>query len=177
MTSISNHDVSVAEQFSLFLCTKFFRPSIPYTYHNPAPNPLHQQPPSAQYQRRRARANTHEPLQRTELHPFHPLPQPRHFLLDPRLRLLDLQFLPLRLLSDPPFLQVQVQPYRSLGAPDLVAKPRIELRDFVGEAFVGGEGYGRVGGVHGQELGAEFGEVDFLGVGAAVGVYTTEVSQ
>ena len=33
-----------------------------------------------------------------------------------------------------------------------------------------GEGHGGVGGVEGEELGAEFGEVDFLGVGGAVGV-------
>ena len=33
-----------------------------------------------------------------------------------------------------------------------------------------GERHGRVAAVEGEELGAEFREVDFLGVGAAVGV-------
>lgn len=33
-----------------------------------------------------------------------------------------------------------------------------------------GESDGSVAGVEGEELGTEFGEVDFLGVGAAVGV-------
>ena len=36
---------------------------------------------------------------------------------------------------------------------------------------MGGAGEGAVAGVEGEELGAEFGEVDFLGVGAAVGVW------
>jgi len=35
---------------------------------------------------------------------------------------------------------------------------------------VGGQGHGGVGGVEREQLGAQFGEVDFLGVGAAVGV-------
>lgn len=33
-----------------------------------------------------------------------------------------------------------------------------------------GERHGGVGGVEGEELGAEFGEIDFLRVGGAVGV-------
>lgn len=34
-----------------------------------------------------------------------------------------------------------------------------------------GEGGRYVGGVEGEELGTEFSEVDFLGVGTAIGVY------
>ena len=33
-----------------------------------------------------------------------------------------------------------------------------------------GQSHGGVGGVEGEELGAEFGKIDFLGVGGAVGV-------
>jgi hypothetical protein len=39
---------------------------------------------------------------------------------------------------------------------------------------VGGEGHGCVAGVEGEEFGAEFGEIDFLGVGGAVGVWWVE---
>jgi len=39
---------------------------------------------------------------------------------------------------------------------------------------VGGEGHGCVTGVEGEEFGAEFGEIDFLGVGGAVGVWWVE---
>jgi len=39
---------------------------------------------------------------------------------------------------------------------------------------VGGERHGCVTGVEGEEFGAEFGEIDFLGVGGAVGVWWVE---
>lgn len=57
-----------------------------------------------------------------------------------------------------------------MSTPNLVAEARVELGNIIGEAFVGGEGDGGVARVKGEEFGAEFGKVDFLGVGAAVGV-------
>jgi hypothetical protein len=65
---------------------------------------------------------SHQPLQRTEFHALHPLPQPRNLLLDPRLRLLNLQLLHVRLLPYPPLLQVQVQPHTRLRPGDLIAE-------------------------------------------------------
>ncbi len=140
----------------------------------PPNKPLHQQPPRPQNQRGRPRTNPHQPLQRTELHHLHPLPQTRHLLLDPRLGFLDLQLLPLGFFSDAALFEVQVELDGGLGAREFIAHAGRELGEVVGEALVGGERHGCVTGVEGEEFGAEFGEIDFLGVGGAVGVWWVE---
>ncbi len=57
-----------------------------------------------------------------------------------------------------------------MGATNFIAQAGGQFGEVVGEALVGGLRHGGVGGVEGEKLGAEFGEVDFLGVGGAVGV-------
>lgn len=115
--------------------------------------------------------NSHQPLQCTKLHPFYPLPQPSHLLLDPRLRLFDLELLPLGLLSDAALLEVQIELDAGLGAADLVAQTGIEFRQIISQSFMRRQSGRYIGGIEGQEFGTQFGEVDFLGVGAAVGFY------
>lgn len=125
---------------------------------------------------KRSKENSHQPLQGTELHRLHPFLQASRDLLDPGFRLLDLQFLALGLLPDASLFEIQIQLHRGLGAGDFIADARIEFRDVVGETLVGCGRGGCFVGVLGQELGAEFSEVDFLGVGAAVGVYEIGMS-
>ncbi len=62
---------------------------------------LHQQAPSAQNQGRGTGTDTNEPLQGTELDPFHPLPEASDLLFDSCLGLFDLQLLSLGLLPNP----------------------------------------------------------------------------
>lgn len=72
--------------------------------------------------RPRIQKYSHQPLQRTKLHALHPLPQPRNFLLNPRLRLFNLQLLHIRLLPNPPLLQIQIQPHARLRARYFISK-------------------------------------------------------
>lgn len=116
----------------------------------------------------------HQPLQSAKLHALHPFPQPRHLLLDPGLRLLNLQLLHVGLLPDPALFQVQIQSHTRLRAADLVPQAGIQLGKVVGEALVGGAREEGLGGVGGEELGAEFSEVDFLSVCGAFGVFVGE---
>jgi hypothetical protein len=133
-------------------------------------NCRHQGAHPGRKKRNKKTSNSHQPLQRRKLDRLNPLPQPRHLLLNPRLRLLNAHLLPIRLLPDPALLQIQIESDRRLGAGDLVAEPAGQLGEIGAEALMGGAGelgFGRVG-VH--ELGAEFGKVDFLRVGASFGV-------
>ena len=117
----------------------------------------------------------HEPLQRGKLDPLHPLPQPRHFLLNPRLRLLDLQLLHIRLLPDPSLLQVQIQPHTRLRPSNLVSQAGIQLGKIISKAFMRGPcelGLGRVGR---EEFGAELRKVHFLRVGRALRIWSSQI--
>lgn len=84
----------------------------------------------------KSRNNSHQPLQRAKLDALHPLPQPGHLLLNPCLRLSDLQLLPFGLLPDPALFEVQVQLDAGLGAAHLVPQAGGQLGDVVAEAFV-----------------------------------------
>jgi len=121
--------------------------------------------------RKHKATNSHQPLQRRKLNPLNPLPQPGNLLLDPSLRLLNLQLLHIRLLPDPPLLQIQIQPDTGLGPRDLVAQPRVQLGQLVGQPLVRGARQARLGAVGAQQLGAQLGEVDFLRVGGFGGVF------
>lgn len=117
------------------------------------------------------RENPHQPLQRAKLHPFHPLPQSRYFLLDPRLRLFDLELLALGLLPDTALLEIEVKLDAGLSPTDLITQAGIEFCQIVGQSLVRGQRGRYVGGVEGQELGTKFGEVNFLRVVAAIGFW------
>ena len=93
------------------------------------------------------RKNSHQPLQRRKLDGLDPLPQPRDLLLDPGLRLLDAHILPIRLLADPPLLEVQIQPHGRLRTADLVAEAVGELGQVGGEPVVRGARELRLGAI------------------------------
>ena len=119
----------------------------------------------------RQKKNSHEPLQGAKLDALDPLSQAGDLLLDAGLGLLNLQLLHVGLLPDAALFEVQVQADACLGAADLVTEAGVELGQVVGQALVGGTGEEGFGGVGGEELGPELGEVDFLGVGGAFGVF------
>jgi len=108
-------------------------------------NSLHQQPPHTQNDGRRTSAHTHQPLQRGEFHRFQPFPQRSTLLLNPGLRLLDLQILTIRLFSNPPLFQIQIQPHGRLRSLDFVPQSVIQLGDFVGQSLVTGSRQSRLG--------------------------------
>ena len=124
--------------------------------------------------RKGVRKNSHQPLQGTKLDALDPLPQSGNLLLDPRLRFLDLKFLNIRLFPDPSLFEIQIQPDARLRASDLISESRIQFCQIVAQPLVTCPrqlGFGRV---RREEFGTEFGEIDFLRVGASLGIFAED---
>lgn len=122
----------------------------------------------------RPHQDLHQPLQRREFDSLELLPQHRCLLLNPSLRLLELELLHVGLFPDASLLQIQVQPHARLCALYLVPQPAVQLGDLVGKTLVRRARQRHFGRIGREQLGAQLREVDFLRVRRPFLIFTKD---
>ena len=79
--------------------------------------------------------------------------------------------IPFPLLPHPPLLQTQIQPHARLRLTDIIPHPSPNFLEFIPQPLIRLFCRCRISAILSDELGAQFGEVDFLGVSRGVGFF------
>ena len=117
---------------------------------------------SEQHIERRSRVKETKTRAEADLGRLDSRPKTSDLLLNPRVHLSNLEFLPATLFPHSSLLQVEVQPDVGLRPIDLLAEPLLQLLDIGQEAFVLGFDHRQVVLLRHVQLGLELREVDLL---------------